>query len=111
MFSTVKDRGFTLIELLVVISIIGMLASIVLVSLNSARGRGRDARRQSDMEQIYNALYSYYLDNGCLPTPSLTGCTTGYVGELSGWDYSSQGTFLTFLVPKYLPAVPLDPLN
>ena len=61
-------RGFTLIELLVVIAIIGILSSIVLASLNSARKKGRDARRISDVKQIQLALELYYDAHSNYPT-------------------------------------------
>ncbi len=66
MFKTKK--GFTLIELLVVIAIIGILASVVLASLNSARKKSRDARRVADIKQIQLALELYFDANRAYPT-------------------------------------------
>ena len=60
-----KQKGFTLIELLVVIAVIGMLASIVLVSLGPARARARDAKRVSDIRQISLAMELCYGDTAC----------------------------------------------
>lgn len=94
-----KGRGFTLIELLVVIAIIGLLSSIVLASLNSARVRGENARRLSDMRQIQNALEMYAsANNGNYPN--------------LGWSYAcnagSWANLQTALAP-YLPQLPRDP--
>jgi prepilin-type N-terminal cleavage/methylation domain-containing protein len=64
MKTTTNTKGFTLIELLVVIAIIGVLSTVVLSSLNTARGRARDARRLSDIRTIQTALEVYANDNG-----------------------------------------------
>ncbi|MBX4205149.1 MAG: type II secretion system GspH family protein [Candidatus Doudnabacteria bacterium] len=73
-----KQKGFTLIELLVVIAIIGILAVVIIINLSTARVKGRDARRISDLNQARKALELYYNDCGQYP-PTLdpteaTGC-------------------------------------
>lgn len=90
------QRGFTLIELLVVIAIIGLLSSIILASLNSARVKSRDARRLADFKQIQTALELYYGDNTSYPTTASGGTTVT----------SALGTALA---PAYIQSVPKDP--
>lgn len=56
-------KGFTLIELLVVISIISLLSSVVLSSLNAARDKAKVTRAAADLAQIRNAIILYQSDN------------------------------------------------
>jgi prepilin-type N-terminal cleavage/methylation domain-containing protein len=58
------NRGFTLIELLVVIAIIGILASVVLASLNSARDKGADAAIKSTINNVRAEAAIHFEDNG-----------------------------------------------
>ena len=78
-------RGFTLIELLVVIAIIGILSSVVLASLNSARQKSRDSRRVADVKQIQNALELFYDASSTYPAA------------------------LSSLAPTYISVIPTDP--
>jgi len=98
-------RGFALIELLVVIAIIGMLSSVVLASLNTARIRARDAQRMTAISQLQNALELYYLDNRQYP-PS--GGATAPSGSWTTSTDSSWATFQTALAP-YMSQLPRDP--
>jgi prepilin-type N-terminal cleavage/methylation domain-containing protein len=59
----VYSKGFTLIELLVVIAIIAILSTVVMAGLNSARQKGRDAKRISDAKALQSGLELCY-DNG-----------------------------------------------
>src|SRR3989338_2219462 len=88
-----RRGGFTLIELLVVIAIIGILASIVLASLNSARQKSRDARRIADIKQIQLALELYFDSSRSYP-----------VGAESGANF-------TGMAPTYIATIPVDPTN
>ncbi|MFC1733486.1 type II secretion system protein [candidate division KSB1 bacterium] len=74
-----NKQGFTLIELLVVIAIIGILSSVVLASLNSARQKSRDARRISDIKQIQLALELYFDSNANYPITTSLLVSGGYI--------------------------------
>jgi len=87
-----RKAGFTLIELLVVIAIIGVLASVVLASLNSARRKSRDARRVADIKQLQLALELYFDSNSTYPAGGFSALT----GVLN---------------PSFIPTIPNDPLS
>lgn len=62
-----NKKGFTLIELLVVIAIIGLLSTLAVVALTSARTKARDSKRVADMKQLQTAMELYYSENAGYP--------------------------------------------
>lgn len=116
-----NKKGFTLIELLVVIAIIGLLSTLAVVALGSARVKARDAKRLSDLKQVQTALELYYTDKDVYPSVPLavllgdvnhiclnlasgfttTGCTSAYMGLVpkdpgsNSYSYTSDGTTYT----------------
>jgi prepilin-type N-terminal cleavage/methylation domain-containing protein len=85
------ERGFTLIELLVVIAIIGLLASVIMVSVYSARSKARDVRRAGDMTQMFTALEAY---------------NTSHRGYPAATNVSQPEN----MVPNFVAQVPVSPL-
>ena len=67
-----NKKGFTLVELLVVIAIIGLLSTLAVVSLGSARSKARDARRISDIRQLQTALELHFSENSSYPIEATT---------------------------------------
>jgi len=101
-----KQKGYTFIEILVVITIIAVLTAIGVVNFRVANRKGRDGRRQSDLEQIRAALELYRTDQGAYPASVTFGGSFSYNGTtymekvpedpLEDYDYSySVGAFNT----------------
>ena len=67
-FLNIKAKGFTLVELLVTISIVSVISSTIYAPFNTARKKGRDAKRVSEIKSIQTALTLFSDDNGgCYP--------------------------------------------
>jgi prepilin-type N-terminal cleavage/methylation domain-containing protein len=93
----IKNKGFTLIELLVVIAIIGILSSVVLASLNTARTKSRDAKRISDIKQLQLALEFYYDKYSSYPAASdLDSSTLVSDGFIASIPHDPQGTAVDY---------------
>lgn len=99
--------GFTLIELLVVIAIIGLLASVVLIALNSARAKARDTKRVGDMRQMITALEQYHITNSTYPTGTASVASGGTGALLS--DPAGFNGGIEAMIPNYLPILPVSP--
>ncbi len=93
-----KNKGFTLIELLVVIVILGVLSAVSIAILKPAvfYGKGRNTKRETDLQAVRSALEQYYLDHG-RQYPSSTDAPT----------YSDLSTVLA----DYISEWPTDPIN
>lgn len=87
-----KRKGFTLIELLIVIAIIGLLATLAIISLSTAQRKARDTKRIADMKSIQTAVELYFSDNSSYPAPA---------------DWAALQTALD----PYISQVPVDPNN
>jgi len=96
------NKGFTLIELLVVIAIIGILATVVTTNLSSARMKGRDAKRLSDIKELQKALDLYSDSCGGYPLLGDSAYVDigagGLTAEKTDDGCPDEMTFATYMV-------------
>ncbi len=94
-----------MVELLVVVAIIGLMAAVALVALNSARQKARDARRVADIRQVQTALEMYYSDANGYPSGAntLVGVVAGTAGNCidnAGFTANCSGTVYMARTPS-----------
>lgn len=100
-------KGFTLIELLVVISIIGVLTALLLSNFVGIRGRAKDAKLKSNLEQMKTALRLYYNDYQQYPGGSggsMDGCGASGIASCSiGSEFSAGASSTVYMkeLPEY----------
>jgi len=88
-----RKRGFTLIELLVVIAIIGILSSVVLASLNTARGKGNDAKVKANLSGLRTAAEIYYDNVGGNYGTATDSCAAGMFGNAVLTPYVTSANY------------------
>ena len=101
------QSGFTLLELLVVLAIIGLIASIIVIALSTARSKSRDAKRAGDVRQIMNAMEQYRIANNYYPTGTLSLVS---VGDGINLDNALSVNNAADFVPQYIAFLPIAPL-
>ena len=110
-----RHKGFTLVELLVVIAIIGILSSVVMASISTARDKARIANAQATLDQVRRAVAILEGDTGQWPGHKTIVDIEGGASGNEIWDLNApaaglvqtDGNFPNWNGP-YLPVVPTD---
>jgi general secretion pathway protein G len=81
-----KQGGFTIVELLIVIVVIGILATLVIVTFTGIQQRARNTKRQTDINAIASHIEAYFADNAKYPTLTDLNSSTFRSANLKGLD-------------------------
>lgn len=100
-----NQKGFTLIELLVVIAIIGLLSTLAVVALGSAREKARDSKRLSDIKQVQTGLELYFTDQNKYAAGTNLVLGGGSAKCLDKDGFKASGC----AAPIYMEVVPSNP--
>lgn len=81
-----KQRGFTIVELLIVIVVIGILATLVIVTFTGIQQKGRNSQRQTDINAIQSHVESFYAQHGFYPTGADLVSAAFRTAQMKGLD-------------------------
>ena len=106
---SMHKKGFTLVELLVVLTVVGLLASVALLSLESARTNARNAQVKTHVSQVRNALSLYEIGHNEVPSSQTVGCSQTLHACIGSY---SDGTCTNpDVVNALLPYIDLSGIN
>lgn len=113
------NQAFTLMELLLVVAIIGILSTVLIVSVNPVRqlAKARDAERQSELTAILSSILQYSSEHsGDLPDTDGNPATSNFptsatcIGTSGGcFNLAGAGVTGDHVVPVYMVSMPTDP--
>lgn len=88
-----RQEGFTIVELLIVIVVIGILATLVIVTFTGIQQKARDSKRKTDVNAIQSSLENFYGSNNYYPTLTQlndnSGSTSWVSQNMKGFDVSA----------------------
>lgn len=86
MYSLKKQKGFTIVELLIVIVVIGILATLVIITFSGIQQKSRNTARQTDVNAIQSAVEAFYAQHGFYPTLADLNTAQFRTDHMKGFD-------------------------
>jgi prepilin-type N-terminal cleavage/methylation domain-containing protein len=84
-----KSKGFTIVELLIVIVVIGILATLVIVTFTGIQQKARNSQRETDINALDSHIEAYYAQTGNYPTLAQVNSSTWRGTNMKGLDPAS----------------------